>query len=155
MDSIIFSNPNANWLYLSVKPSPELEKLRYELAQRLIRSNSLIKTCQPFDHDSRYKFHSAIKKCDPRDKDKFTKLIEFAETKCTLEEFKKHKASVLERFINSVMRLFSSREEHDSDINVSGHPKSGHPWDGLKPAIKAITLAYSIAKDGGAHGELP
>jgi len=33
-----FQNPDAYWLYLDVEPSPDLEQLRYELAQRLCRS---------------------------------------------------------------------------------------------------------------------
>jgi len=104
-----FRNPDANWLYLDVEPSSELEKLRYELAQNLIRSERIISsTCKPYDHTSKYKFHSAIGKFDPRDKDKFEKLLNYATTKCSLENFRQHKDSIFNRLFNAITRHFFS-----------------------------------------------
>jgi hypothetical protein len=48
-----FRNPDANWLYLDVKPSYALEQLRHKLAQNLIGSERMIHdTCRSFDHRS-------------------------------------------------------------------------------------------------------
>ena len=114
-----FQNPDANWLYLDVEPSPDLEQLRYELAQSLLRSERVIRdTCQPFDHKSKYKFHSAIIKCDPRYKDKFKKLFEYAETKCSLEIFKQHKASIFGKLLNNIKKYIFRVDEDDSGINL-------------------------------------
>jgi hypothetical protein len=87
-----FQNPDAYWLHLDVVPSPDLEQLRYDLVQSLLGSVRTIRdTCQPHDHNSKYKFHSAVVKCNPRDRAKFEKLFEYAETKCSLESFKQHR----------------------------------------------------------------
>jgi len=105
-------NPDANWLYLDVEPSSQLEQLRYELAQNLLKSErTIFNTCQSYDHSPRCKFHSSIGKYAPRDKDKFKKLLNFAETKCTVDIFKKHKASIVSKFFNIIKRYFFRREE--------------------------------------------
>jgi calcineurin-like phosphoesterase family protein/2'-5' RNA ligase len=114
-----FQNPDANWLYLGVQPSPDLEQLRYELAKNLFRSERMISnTCQPYDHKSKCKFHAAIGKYAPRDRDKFEKLLDYAETKCSLETFKQHNASVFSRLFN-VIKRYIFRVEEDSNPNIS------------------------------------
>ncbi len=114
-----FQNPDANWLYLDVQPSPDLEQLRYELAQNLFRSEKMISdTCQPYDHKPKCKFHSALGKYAPRDRDKFKKLLDYAETKCSLETFKQHKASIFSRLFN-VIKRYIFRVEEDSNPNIS------------------------------------
>jgi len=114
-----FQNPDANWLYLDVHPSPDLEQFRYELAQSLCRSERMIyDTCKPYDHKSKYKFHSAIGKYDPRDKDKFEKLLDHAKTKCSLETFKQHRASVFGRLFNIIKKYMFRAEEDDPRISL-------------------------------------
>jgi calcineurin-like phosphoesterase family protein len=114
-----FQNPDANWLYLEVQPSPALEKLRYGLMESLCRSERMINdTCQSFDHKSTYKFHCAIGKYAPRDKDKFEKLLDFAETKCSLEIFRQHKASVFGKLFNIIKHIFKVEED---DPRISLH----------------------------------
>jgi calcineurin-like phosphoesterase family protein len=114
-----FRNLEANWLYLDVKPSSELEQLRYKLAQNLIRSERIIlDTCQPFDHSSKCRFHSSIGKFAPRDRDKFERLLDFAETKCGLEAFKQHKESIFRRLFN-VIKSYIFRIENDSYPNIN------------------------------------
>ena len=115
-----FQNPDANWLYLDVHPSsPDLEQFRYELAQSLCRSERMIyDTCKPYDHKSKYKFHSAIGKYNPRDKGKFEKLLDYAETKCSLETFKQHRASVFRRLFNTIKKYIFRAEEDDPRISL-------------------------------------
>lgn len=114
-----FRNSDANWLYFDVEPSSELEQLRYELAQNLIRSEKLIyDTCQSFDRNSKCKFHSSIGKYDPRDKDKFNRLLDFAETKCGLETFRQKKESLFSRLFN-VIKKYVFRVKEDSNPNIS------------------------------------
>jgi calcineurin-like phosphoesterase family protein/2'-5' RNA ligase len=109
-----FQNPDANWLYLDVQPSSDLEKLRNEFAQSLCRSERMINdTCQSFDHKLTYKFHSAIGKYAPRDKDKFKKLFDYAETKCSLENFRQHKASIFGKLFNIIKTyIFRVKEDY-------------------------------------------
>jgi calcineurin-like phosphoesterase family protein len=114
-----FQNPEANWLYLDVEPSSDLEQLRYELAQNLLRSERIIyDTCQSFDHSSKCKFHSSIGKYAPRDKDKFERLLDFAKTKCSLEAFRQHRASIFVRLFN-VIKRYIFRVEEDNNPNIS------------------------------------
>ena len=115
-----FRNPDANWLYLDVEPSSELEQLRYELARNLIRSERIIHdTCQPFDHKSKCEFHCSIGKWDPRDKDKFERLLDFAETNCSLEAFRRHKSSIFRRIFNVIKRyIFRMEEVGNPNINL-------------------------------------
>ncbi len=114
-----FQKPDANWLYLSVHPSSDLEQFRYELAQSLCRSERMIyDTCKSWDHKSKYKFHSAIGKYDPRDKDKFEKLLDYAKTKCSLETFKQRKASVVSRLLNIIKKYIFRVEEDDPRISL-------------------------------------
>lgn len=112
-----FQNRDANWLYLDVEPSPNLEQLRHELSQSLLRSERMIHdSCQSYDHNLKYKFHCSIGKYAPRDKDKFEKLFEYAETKCSLEAFKQHKASVFGRLFNIIKRYIFRVQEDDPGI---------------------------------------
>jgi len=115
-----FRNPDANWLYLDVEPSSELEQLRYEIAFNLIRSERIIhNTCQPFDHNSKCEFHSSIGKYAPRDKDKFERLLDFAETKCSSEAFRRHKSSIFRRIFNVIKRyIFRIENNFYPNINL-------------------------------------
>jgi calcineurin-like phosphoesterase family protein len=115
-----FRNPDANWLCLDVEPSPELEQLRYELAQNLIRSEKLIhNTCQSFDRCRKFEFHYSVWKYIPRDKDKFERLVNFAETRCGLEAFKRYKAPLFQRLFNLIKKyIFRTGEEGNSNINL-------------------------------------
>jgi len=113
-----FQNEDANWLYLNVEPSPSLEQLRYELAQSLVRLEDMIgNTCKPYDHRPKYKFHCSVIKCDPRDKDKFEKLFDYAETRCSLEAFKQENASFFGRLFRAIKKYFAGAEEVDPGIN--------------------------------------
>jgi len=116
-----FQNPDAYWLLLNVYPSVELEQLRCELAQSLIGSERLIaNTCQDYDHNPKYELHCSIIKCDPRRdpriKEKFEKLLEYAETRCTLKSFRQHKASLLGKLINIIKKYIFGAEEGDPNI---------------------------------------
>jgi len=114
-----FQNPDANWLYLDIQPSPDLEKLRNELAQSLCRSERVISdTCQPQDRESKYKFHSSIGKYAPSDKGKFEKLCEYAETKCSLESFRQHNASVFGRLLHIIKKYIFRVGEDDPRISL-------------------------------------
>jgi calcineurin-like phosphoesterase family protein/2'-5' RNA ligase len=110
-----FQKEDANWLYLDVHPSPDLEQFRWELAQSLCRLETRISdTCQSHDRKPKYKFHCSIGKYDPRDSDKFEKLSDYAETKCSLEAFKQHKAPVFGRFFNIIKKYIFRVEEEDA-----------------------------------------
>jgi len=114
-----FENPDANWLYLDIKPSSELERLRYELAQNLINSERMIRdTCQSFDHRSTCKFHSSIGKYPPKDKNKFDKLLHFAEIKCDLGSFKKYKSSKFQKLLYFIKQCVA-RDGEESKPNMS------------------------------------
>jgi len=114
-----FQNPDANWLYLDIQSSSDLEKLRNELAQSLCGSEKMIyDTCQPHDRVSKYRFHSAIGKYAPRDKDKFEKLVEYAGTKCSLETFRQHNASVFGRLLNIIKKHIFRVGEDDPRISL-------------------------------------
>jgi len=113
-----FQNPDANWLYLDAQPSSDLEQLRYELAQNLLRAERMIyDTSQSFDHRLKYKFHSSIGKYAPRDKDKFEKLLDFAKSKCTIESFKQRRASLFGRLINIIKKWIFRVADEDQRIN--------------------------------------
>lgn len=112
-----FQKPDANWLYLVVYPSHELEQFRYELAQNLLGLDRMIHdTCQPHDHQLKIKFHTSIGKYDPRDKGKFEELSDFAETKCSLETFKQCKASVFNRLFNIIKKYIFGIQEYNHGI---------------------------------------
>jgi hypothetical protein len=114
-----FQNSDANWLYLDVKPSNDLELLRYELAQNLFRSEKIISdTCQSYDHNSKCKFHFSIGKFAPGNRDKFKQLVDYAETNCSLETFKQQKASIFSRLFN-VIKRYIFRVEEVSNPNIS------------------------------------
>jgi len=117
-----FQNPDKDeyWLYLNVKPSSELEQLRYELSQSLLDSDRAIK--KNFDHGTRYKFHCSIIKCESRGdrkfRGKFTELIKYAETMCTLENFRQHRVSVFRKLVNIVTKYIFRAEESDPNIHL-------------------------------------
>jgi hypothetical protein len=115
-----FRNPYANWLYLDIQPSSDLEKLRNELAQSLCRSERMIyDTCQPHDRGSRYcRLHCSIGKYAPGDRGKFEKLCEYAETKCTLETFRQHNASVFGRLLHIIKKYVFRVGEDDPHISL-------------------------------------
>lgn len=114
-----FQKLDANWLYLDVQPSPDLEQFRHELAQSLLSLERMIyDTCKPHDRKSKYKFHISIGKYDPRDKDKFEELFDYAETKCSLETFKQCKASVFGRLFNIIKKYVFRVQEDDPGINL-------------------------------------
>jgi 2'-5' RNA ligase len=116
-----FQRPDANWLYLDVQPSPSLEEFQSELARSLIRLEKRIAdTCPPYDHDDKFIFHCSIGKFDPapRYKHPFKELCDFAETKCTLEAFRLHNASVFGRLFKIIKKyLFRLEEEDHPGIN--------------------------------------
>jgi hypothetical protein len=114
-----FQNSDANWLYLGVIPTSVLEELRYELAQNLLKSDRTIhETCTNIDHALTTKFHSSINKSDPQNKAKFKQLYEYANLKCSIEEFNKHKASIFEKVLNIVKKLFVKEERGIDTINL-------------------------------------
>jgi calcineurin-like phosphoesterase family protein len=113
-----FQNEDANWLYLDVHPSSDLEQLRWELAQSLCTLDVIRHTCKSYDRDPKYKFHCAIIKCAPSDSDKFEQLSDYAETKLSPEAFKQHKAPVFGKLFNIVKKyIFRDEDESDSGIN--------------------------------------
>jgi hypothetical protein len=116
-----FRNPDANWLYLDVKPSYALEQLRHKLAQNLIGSERMIHdTCRSFDHRSQCNFHSSIGKYAPGDGVKFERLLDFAETKCGLEAFRQHRVSLPRRLFNVIKKyIFRIRDDGNPDISLS------------------------------------
>lgn len=116
-----FRNTDAYWLYFKVKPSEELEQLRYDLAQILLMSDrSILKTCELYDHRPHYKFHSSIGKYDPRDKYKFERLVAFAENECTLEKFKWNKTPLFLRLLKTIKKVFFKIND-ESDPNIHLH----------------------------------
>jgi calcineurin-like phosphoesterase family protein/2'-5' RNA ligase len=108
-----FQVEDANWLYLDIQPSPELEQFRYDLAQGLLaRERVVYDTCPPYDRKPKYRFHCSIGKYDPRDSAKFEKLAEYAETKCSLETFKQRQISLLGKLINIIEKnIFKTEQE--------------------------------------------
>jgi 2'-5' RNA ligase len=107
-----FLNTDANWLYIGVLPSPELETLRRDLSQALIKSDKIIHdTCEKYDLSLKYKFHSAVGKFDPKDRDKFEQILEFANNKCRLEDYKHHTATLFEKLANIVKKKFDKEQE--------------------------------------------
>ncbi len=118
-----FQRPDANWLYLDVQPSLSLEQFRYELAHSLIRlERRIADTCRPYDHDYKFRFHCSIGKFDPapRYKRPFEELCDFAETKCTLEAFRLHNASVFGKLFKIIKKYFFRLEEED-DPGINQH----------------------------------
>lgn len=115
-----FQNPYANWLYLYIQHSSELEKLRNELAYSLCMSERMIyDTCQPHDRGSRYcRLHCSIGKYAPGDRGKFENLCEYAETKCTLETFRQQNASVFGRLLHIIKKYVFRREEDDPYVSL-------------------------------------
>jgi calcineurin-like phosphoesterase family protein/2'-5' RNA ligase len=109
-----FQMEDANWLYLDIQPSPELEQFRYDLAQGLLRRGTVIyDTCPPYDRKPKYKFHCSIGKYDPRDNAKFEKLAEYAETKCSLETFKQRHISLFGKLVNIIEKnIFRAEAEY-------------------------------------------
>lgn len=114
-----FRNPDAYWLFLKAYPSAELEQLRYDLAQSLLGSESVIRhTCEQYDHRPEYRFHCSIIKCAPRDKEKFDKLVQYAEAKCSLEIFRQRETSALVRLVSIIKRHMFGSPEADPRVNL-------------------------------------
>jgi calcineurin-like phosphoesterase family protein/2'-5' RNA ligase len=113
-----FQVEDANWLYLDIQPSPELEQFRYELAQGLLGlEKKIYDTCKPYDRKPKYKFHCSVGKYNPRDSAKFEKLAEYAETKCSLEAFEQRKVSLFGKLLNIIERYILRAEEEDPGIS--------------------------------------
>jgi calcineurin-like phosphoesterase family protein len=114
-----FQKEDANWLYLDVDPSPELEQFRYELAQSLLGLERTIQdTCKPYDRNPKCKFHCSIGKYSPRNNAEFERLSDYAETKCSLEAFRQQRASAVSRLLNIIRKYtFGAREEDDAAIS--------------------------------------
>ncbi len=113
-----FQVEDANWLYLDIRPSPELEQFRYDLAQGLLgRERVIYNTCPPYDRRRKYEFHCSIGKYDPRDSAKFQKLAQYAETKCSLENFKQRQVSLLEKLVNIIEKNIFRTEQESPGIS--------------------------------------
>jgi hypothetical protein len=98
-----FQVEDANWIYLDVQPSLELEQIRYDLAQGLLRGGTVISdTYPPYDRKPKYTFHCSIGRYDPRDTAKFRRLAEYAETKCDLETFKQRQTPLFDKLVNTI-----------------------------------------------------
>jgi len=108
-----FQVEDANWLYLDIEPSPELEQFRHDLAQGLVGLERRIgDTCTPYDRKPKYRFHCSIGKYDPRDTAKFEKLAQYAESKCSLETFRQRRISLLGKLVNIIEKnIFKTEEE--------------------------------------------
>jgi hypothetical protein len=108
-----FQVEDANWIYLDIQPSLELEQFRYELAQGLLgRERVIYETCPPYDRKPKYTFHCSIGKYDPRDSAKFKRLAEYAETKCGLETFKQRQSLLLGKLANIIEKhVFKTERE--------------------------------------------
>jgi len=116
-----FQQEDVNWLYLDVRPSPELEQLRHDLAQGVLRLEKRIyETCQPYDHKPKYQFHCSIGKYNPRDKGRFEKLCDYAEAKCSLEAFKQRRVSLFGRLLN-IVKKYGFGTEAEDDPGISQH----------------------------------
>jgi len=114
-----FENPDAYWLYLSVHPSSILEQFRHELAQNLLKSEGLIRnTCQPYDRGGKYKFHSAVGKYSPRNKQKFRGLFDCVNNRYNLEAFRQHRASFFERLIHILKKCVLMQKAKDPKISL-------------------------------------
>ena len=114
-----FQKEDANWLYLDVDPSPELEQFRYELAQSLLGLERTIHdTCKPHDRNPKCKFHCSIGKYNPRNNAEFEKLSDYAETKCSLEAFRQRTVSVFGKSLN-IIRKYIFRAEEKDDPGIS------------------------------------
>jgi calcineurin-like phosphoesterase family protein/2'-5' RNA ligase len=113
-----FQVEDANWLYLDIQPSPELEQFQYDLAQGLLgRERVIYDTCPPYDRKPKYEFHCSIGKYDPRDTAKFENLAEYAETKCSLEAFKQRQISLLGKLVNIIEKNIFKTEKKTSGIS--------------------------------------
>jgi hypothetical protein len=114
----VFLNTDANWLYISILPTPELEDLRSDLARSLIECDKAIhNTCKNYDLGTKYKFHTSVGQFDPSQKSKFNQIWEFANAKCSIEDFKKHRASFYEKVLNFMKKLFIKETRGADKIN--------------------------------------
>ena len=107
-----FDNRTKQIIYLDVDPSPELEELRWELAQRLTKISF---EYAPWDTTRRYEFHSTVGIFQSTSDGKFRQLRDFAESQCSLEAFKRQEMSFFVRLFRSLMR------RRDLDAGVSQH----------------------------------
>lgn len=112
-----FLNNDANWLYISVLPSAELDQLRYEMSQNLLKSDrTILDTCKKYDLNLKYKFHSSLGKFDPTKKEKFEQLLVFANNKCRLEDFKEQKTSFFGKLVNVIKKHVFGEKSNSSNI---------------------------------------
>ena len=96
-----FDNKNKQIIYLDVDPSPELEQIRWELAQRLTKISF---EYQPWDTITKYEFHSTLGIFQPTSNDKFVQTCNYAEAQCTLPVFKRHKMTIFEKLFSLIFR---------------------------------------------------
>lgn len=105
-----FDNRNKQIIYLDVEPSPIIEELRWELAQKLTKISF---EYTPWDTTQKYEFHSTVGIFQPTVGDKFGQLCNYAEAQCSLATFKRHEMTFLGRLFNSI----SKTQDNDSGIN--------------------------------------
>jgi len=116
-----FRNEDVSWLYLDVRPSPQLEQFRRELAESLFKlEEKIYDTCQHYDRNPKYKFHCSIGKYDARHSDRFEKLADYAEAKCSLEAFKERNVSLFGKLVNVIER-YILRAEGTGEPGISQH----------------------------------
>jgi hypothetical protein len=112
-----FLNKDANYLYFCIQPSHDLEQFRLMLSKQLIQFHDMVSsTCTPFDKSSKFKFHSTVGKYSSKEKEKFEKLLDFAKTKCSLEDYKKYTSNVLVKLFSSILGFFSGDKEYERMI---------------------------------------
>jgi calcineurin-like phosphoesterase family protein len=114
-----FEKEDANWLYLDVDPSPELEQFRYELAQSLLGLERTIQdSCKPYDRNPKCKFHCSIGKYSPRNNAEFERLSDCAEIKYSLEAFRRQRASAVGKLLN-IIRTYILGAKGEDDAAIS------------------------------------
>ena len=113
-----FQNPDANWIYLNVNPSRELEKFRYELGQAIYKSDKRISdTCKLYDIEQRYIFYCAVGKYYQIETPKIETLLNYAESHCKLETFRLHNASIFFKLLYMIKRYIFRVDENYPFIN--------------------------------------
>ena len=108
-----FDEPN-KVIYLDVDPSPKLEQFWRQLAESLIWLSTKY---TEWDTKQRYKFHLTIGMFTTHDDSKFDRLYTYAENHCKLENFRQHKASILDKLANIIKKYILRIEEEDQGIS--------------------------------------
>ena len=105
-----FNNKTKQIIYLDVDPSPELEQLRWELAQRLTKISF---EYQPWDTTPKYEFHSTVGIFKPYSNGRFNQLCDYAASQCSLAVFKRQEMS----FLGRLFSIISGLGDYDAGIN--------------------------------------